>query len=216
VTTTDGALLTETVHRRLREEIFDGRLAPGAPLSVPALAARLDVSRSPVRESVQQLIHEGLAVYTPRIGAKVAVLDDATMRSLLEVREVLDGLAARQAVPHATAADLVELRAMLDHQEFLLAQPHDERRDADVDLAFHTRVRLLSGNEPLVATLGRLHTQGYLYRSQTWPRERDRQFALSEHRRIVEAMEAGDAVGAEAAARAHVAGVCVRLMRRPG
>jgi len=214
-TTTGGSLLTETVHHPLREEIFTGTLAPGAPLSVPALASRLDVSRSPVRESVQQLIHEGLAVYTPRAGARVAVLDDRTMRSLLEVREVLEGLATRQAVAHATVADLAELRGMLVEQEAALGEPADPRRDQDMDMAFHTRIRVLSGNAPLEDSLRRLHLQGYLYRSATWGQDRDRRFAVVEHRRMLEAIEAGDAAGAEAAARAHVGGLCVRLMRRP-
>ena len=215
MTTADGVLLTESVHQRLREEIFDGRLAPGTALSVPALAARLDVSRSPVRESVQQLIHEGLAVYTPRAGAKVAVLDERTMRSLLEVREVLDGLATRQAVQHATATDVAELTSMLAEQEALLEAPPERRRDADLDLVFHTRIRELSGNVPLEVTLRRLHTQGYLFRPLTWEGEQDRRFAVKEHGRILQALEAGDAAGAEAAARAHVASVCTRLMRRP-
>ena len=93
----EGALLTQSVVRRLRDEIFAGQMAPGTPLSVPGLAARLEVSRSPVREAVQQLVVEGLAEYTPRVGAKVAALDEASLRHVFEVREVLDGLAARQA-----------------------------------------------------------------------------------------------------------------------
>ena len=211
---TQGALLTESVHRRIREEVLSGALPPGAPLSVPALAARLGVSRSPVRESVQQLIHEGLAVATPRSGARVAVIDDTTMRSLLEVREVLDGLAARQAVLRCTDADIAVLVEMLAEQEDALSDPPDGRRDAELDLAFHTAIRRLSGNAPLVDTLHRLHVQGHLYRSATWGAEEDRRFAVREHRRIVDAVQAGDAMGAEGAARAHVAAVSVRLMRR--
>jgi len=212
---TEGALLTETVLHRLREDVLGGVLAPGTALSVPALAARLQVSRSPVRESVQQLIAEGLAVATPRSGARVAVIDDATMRALLEVREVLDGLAARQAVVRATTADVAALRAMLAEQQALLGARPEGRRDAELDLVFHTAVRRLSGNAPLVETLHRLHVQGHLYRSATWGADEDRRFAVAEHRRIVDALEAGDAAGAEVAARAHVAGVCVRLMRKP-
>ncbi|MCA0144051.1 GntR family transcriptional regulator [Blastococcus sp. LR1] len=212
----DGALLTETVLRRLREEVLDGSLPPGAALSVPALAARLEVSRSPVREAVQQLIHEGLAVSTPRSGARVATIDDSTMRSLLAVREVLDGLAAREAVGHATAADIGVLRGMLAEQERLLDADVEARRDAELDLAFHSLVRHLARNVPLATTLHRLHVQGHLYRSATWDHAEDRRFAVAEHRRIVDAVEAGDAAGAEVAARTHVAAVCVRLMRRPG
>jgi DNA-binding GntR family transcriptional regulator len=213
---TESALVTETVLRRLRDDLLSGALPPGTPLSVPALAARLGVSRSPVRESVLQLVHDGLAVASPRSGARVAVIDDTTMRSLLEVREVLDGLAARQAVARATGADVAGLQVMLIEQEEALDGPADGGRDAQLDLAFHTAVRRLSGNQPLVDTLHRLHVQGHLYRSATWGAEEDRRFAVREHRRIVDAVEAGDAVAAEGAARAHVAAVCVRLLRPAG
>jgi DNA-binding GntR family transcriptional regulator len=210
-----GALLTESVHRRLREEVLSGVLLPGAPLSVPALAARLEVSRSPVRESVQQLIHEGLAVHTPRAGARVATLDDEAMRAVLQVREVLDGLAAGQATARATLADVAGLREVLAEQERLLGSPADQRRDAELDLAFHTAVRSLAGNAPLSAALLRLDTQAHLHRSDMWAHDLDRRLALAEHRLVVERIEAGDVVGADAAARAHVAGLLVRLSRRP-
>ena len=93
MTTTERALLTESVHETLRELIFSGELAPGTPLSVPALASKLNVSRTPVREAVQQLIYEGIAVHTRNAGAKVDSLDAESLRAVFEVREVLDGLA---------------------------------------------------------------------------------------------------------------------------
>ena len=89
MTTTERALLTESVHETLRELIFSGELAPGTPLSVPALASKLNVSRTPVREAVQQLIYEGIAVHTRNAGAKVDSLDAESLRAVFEVREVL-------------------------------------------------------------------------------------------------------------------------------
>lgn len=62
-----GALLTQSVLRRLRDEIFEGILPPGTSLSVPGLAARLEVSRSPVREAVQQT-PRSTSPSTPRCG----------------------------------------------------------------------------------------------------------------------------------------------------
>ncbi|SIR93348.1 GntR family transcriptional regulator [Williamsia sterculiae] len=213
VPNSDGALLTQAVLRQLRDEIFDGRMAPGTPLSVPGLAARLEVSRSPVREAVQQLVVEGLADYTPRIGAKVAVLDASMLRQVFEVREVLDGLAARQATARVTHADVDGLWTQVRRQEGLLTAPPDHRRDADLDLDFHTAVRSLSGNGPLCDALLKLDTQAHLYRSDMWAHELNRRLAVTEHRRIVAALEAGDADGAQRAAEAHAAGVLVRLLR---
>ncbi|UAK37145.1 GntR family transcriptional regulator [Gordonia bronchialis] len=208
-----GALLTQSVLRRLRDEIFEGILPPGTALSVPGLAARLEVSRSPVREAVQQLVTDGLAVYTPRAGAKVAVLDDEMLRHVFEVREVLDGLAALQATAQVTLAELAELWEHVREQERLLDAEPDHRRDAEIDLAFHTAVRSLSGNKPLCDALLKLDTQSHLYRSHMWSHDVTRRLAVTEHRRIVAALEAGDADEAERAAKAHAAGVLVRLMR---
>ncbi|MFW0783215.1 GntR family transcriptional regulator [Gordonia sp. CPCC 206044] len=210
----DGALLTQSVLRRLRDEIFEGELAPGTSLSVPGLASRLEVSRSPVREAVQQLVVDGLAVYTPRAGAKVAELDDDMLAHVFEVREVLDGLAARQATAAVTFAELDDLWHRVRRQEDLLAQPADHRRDAELDLDFHTAVRTISGNQPLCDALLKLDTQSHLYRSDMWSHDVNRRLAVTEHRRIVAALEAGDAAEAERAAKAHAAGVLVRLLRR--
>ncbi|MFT4126462.1 MAG: GntR family transcriptional regulator [Gordonia sp. (in: high G+C Gram-positive bacteria)] len=213
ITNNDGALLTQSVLRQLRDEIFDGRMAPGTALSVPGLAARLEVSRSPVREAVQQLVVDGLAEYTPRIGAKVAVLDEDMLRQVFEVREVLDGLAARQAAVRISFAQLEQLWDQVRHQEELLATPADHRRDAQLDLDFHTAIRTASGNKPLCEALLKLDTQSHLYRSDMWAHEINRRLAVTEHRRIVTALEAGDADGAQRAAQAHAAGVLVRLLR---
>lgn len=60
---------------KLKEAIVAGTLAPGTPLSVPALVRHLAVSRSPVREAVLQLVGHGLAVEQPRKGAVVATVD---------------------------------------------------------------------------------------------------------------------------------------------
>ena len=191
-----GDLLADSVHRRLQEEILAGALAPGTPLSVPALAGRLAVSRSPVREAVLRLMHEGLAVHTPRAGARVATLDEETVRGVLEVREVLDGLAARRAALAATGADLDLLRGMVEEQERLLGGAADEQRDTRLDVEFHTAVRALAGNAALSGALQRLDTQAHLHRSDIWSDARTRRLAAAEHRRIVDALEAVDERGA--------------------
>ncbi|MDF2468922.1 MAG: putative GntR family transcriptional regulator, partial [Rhodococcus erythropolis] len=128
MTTTERALLTESVHETLRELIFSGELAPGTPLSVPALASKLNVSRTPVREAVQQLIYEGIAVHTRNAGAKVDSLDAESLRAVFEVREVLDGLAAFNATANATHETVSQLNKMVQVQRELLESPPDQRR----------------------------------------------------------------------------------------
>lgn len=213
MTNPDGALLTESVHNSLQELIFSGELQPGSPLSVPALAARLNVSRTPVREAVQQLIYEGLATHTRNAGARVTLLDEEAVKSVFEVREVLDGLAAQNATLNASRATVEQLRKMVQVQREMLDESPDRFRDAKLDLEFHTLIRDTAHNRPLSDALARLDGQSHLYRSDMWTAELNRRLAVGEHERIVAAIEAGDAEGARAAACAHVSGLYVRTRR---
>lgn len=213
MTSSDGALLTESVHSALQELIFSGELQPGSPLSVPALAARLNVSRTPVREAVQQLIYEGLATHTRNAGARVTLLDEEAVKSVFDVREVLDGLAAQNATLNASRATIEQLRKMVQVQREMLDESADRFRDAKLDLEFHTLIRDTAGNRPLSDALARLDGQSHLYRSDMWTAELNRRLAVGEHERIVAAIEAGDAEGARAAACAHVSGLYVRTRR---
>jgi DNA-binding GntR family transcriptional regulator len=213
MTSSDGALLTESVHSSLQEMIFSGDLQPGSPLSVPALAARLNVSRTPVREAVQQLIYEGLATHTRNAGARVTLLDEEAVKSVFDVREVLDGLAAQNATLNAGRATVEQLRKMVQVQREMLDESPDRFRDAKLDLEFHTLIRDTAHNRPLSDALARLDGQSHLYRSDMWTAELNRRLAVGEHERIVAAIEAGDAEGARAAACAHVSGLYVRTRR---
>ncbi|MCX4091480.1 GntR family transcriptional regulator [Nocardia sp. alder85J] len=213
MTTTEPALLAESVYAALREDILSGELAPGTPLSVPALAARLNVSRTPVREAVQQLINEGIAVYTRNAGAKVSAVDEETITHVFQVREVLDGLAAYHATLRATRRNVADLTVMLDEQRALLGAAADRHRDARLDLDFHTAIRDIAENQPLRDALFRLDSQAHLYRSDMWTFDDNRHAALAEHERILTAITHGDAEGARSAACAHVAGILVRLRR---
>lgn len=213
MTASERALLTDSVHDALQEMIFSGESESGSPLSVPALAARLKVSRTPVREAVQQLIYEGLASHTRNAGARVASLDAQTLKSVFEVREVLDGLAAYNATLTATHETVAHLRKMVEVQRELLGDPADSRRDATLDLQFHTLIRETANNRPLGEALSRLDGQSHLFRSDVWTADLNRRLAVTEHERIVAAIEAGDAEGARTAACAHVAGVFVRTQR---
>lgn len=214
MTDESSALLGQSVHRQIRQMVLSGELAPGRSLSVPALATRLGVSRSPVREAVQQLIYEGLAVSAPHAGAKVAAVDAAQIRDVLAVRAALDGLAAAAAATRLTEADLDKLASIIAAQEANLDDATDAARDAQLDLEFHTFIRDASGNSCVVDELARLEAKAHLYRGDLWCSARNRRVALREHRRIVEALESGHPESARTAAEAHVHGLLTRLGRQ--
>ena len=89
--------LRDVVFNTLREAILKGELKPGERLMELQLAAKLGVSRTPIREAIRMLEQEGLAVTIPRKGAEVAKMTEKDMEDVLQIREALDELAAKIA-----------------------------------------------------------------------------------------------------------------------
>ena len=119
---------------------------------MPELARRLNISRSPVREAVQRLIYDGLAANVPHRGAIVSELKPDDFRGLLEVRQALEGLAARLATERATDEQLRSLRAVLD-EHAVVVESGDEDANVELDTRFHSIIREAAGNPELSTIL---------------------------------------------------------------
>lgn len=195
--------LGDTVYERIREQIFSGGLSAGARLSVPALAARLKVSRSPVRDAVLRLIQEGLAREEPRRGAVVARITASDLVALYEVREVLEGLATRLAVENA-GRRLVDSLAevMTRHEKAVRAS--DLVGHFEADTTFHRLIREAGGNAEVCHMLDRIGGKVRLAMRTTSVTAGPR-YAVRDHKRILAAIRKGDPEDAEGVARAHIA-----------
>src|SRR3954469_5595012 len=99
---TADASKADLVHRRLKEEIELGELAPGTPLSELSLVERTGASRTPVREALRRLAGEGLVDLVPRQGARVSRVSLQSVRDLFDFRALLEPAAVRQATEAAT------------------------------------------------------------------------------------------------------------------
>src|SRR5438477_323578 len=106
-------LSTEVVHDRLRESILKGEFDPRVPISQVQLAARLGVSRTPLREALRMLQREGLIDSEPNRRVRVAELSLADLEQPYASRVLLEALAVRLTVPAYTEADLAELKGAL-------------------------------------------------------------------------------------------------------
>jgi DNA-binding GntR family transcriptional regulator len=104
----------EQIADLVRSEIQDGRLVPGAPLNQVDLAARLGLSRIPVREALRQLVAEGYVNYRPNKGAVVSTLAEEDVEEILEIRECLETRLMERAIEHLTPETLREASAALD------------------------------------------------------------------------------------------------------
>lgn len=206
--------VSDGAYQALQAAIVDGRLSPGTRLSVPALAARLGVSRSPVREALTRLISDGLAVEVPHRGAVVAHLTLADLLPVYELREVLEGLAARLAAIRIESHGEARLRRVLaDHA---VAADRDDRPAATAaDVAFHTGLREIASNAELEKTLGGIQARIRVAMRTTVVTEGPRP-AIADHEKILDAVMAKDPERAERYARAHITRLIGALRRQRG
>ena len=98
------------VTARLRDRITAGDLTSGAPLSEVALATEYGVSRTPVREALKQLQAEGLVEIRPRVGTFVTAPTRLEVVELFELKEILEGAAARLLADRGEVPELAGLR----------------------------------------------------------------------------------------------------------
>ena len=120
--------LTEQAYRRLEEMIVTLRLPPGQILSEAELVNDLGIGRTPIREALQRLAHEGLVMIMPRRGILVSEINHAKQLSLLELRREVERLIMRSAAKRTTPQERESFAK--------LAQNLGDAADADDDVAF--------------------------------------------------------------------------------
>ncbi|MEM7709812.1 MAG: GntR family transcriptional regulator [Pseudomonadota bacterium] len=187
-------------HALIIDAIDRGTYRPGDRLVESELAERFGVSRTPVREALQRLETQALLTRDGR-SLIVASLSHDQMAELYAVRTELEALAARLAAQHAAREEIAVLSAMVDEDRALLG-------DADAlsraNRRFHGQVHLASHNRYLVQQLGLVHRSMALMATTSLAAEGRGEVALTEHRRIVEAIAARDGDGAADALREHL------------
>jgi DNA-binding GntR family transcriptional regulator len=208
--------LVDDATQSLREAILDGRLPGGTRLRQVELAERLRISRTPIREALTRLCHEGLIELLPRGGVRVLCWNADEALELYDLREVLDGLAARLAAGRADDAVLGRLERALGRMAECVRR-HDPNHWFGAHVAFHEEIVRASGNRPL----GRMSSVVRLSIRRFHPlllkTERRLEDAYGEHRGIFDAIAAHDGEAAERRARAHIANakeIVLKVMTR--
>ena len=159
--------LRDVVFNTLREAILKGELKPGERLMELQLAAKLGVSRTPIREAIRMLEQEGLAVTIPRKGAEVAKMTEKDMEDVLQIREALDELAAKIACEQISEEQLEELVATM-HEFEESTKTDNVKKIAEADVKFHEQM--------------------YRYRVEYLKDENNYPTLMKEHKDIVEGL----------------------------
>jgi len=187
----------------LEQEIVTGALTPGARLDEATLATRFDVSRTPVREALNQLASIGLVEIRPRRGAIVAEIGLRTMMEMFEVMAELEGMCGRLAARRMSED---ERAALIRHHESTRA--FVESGDSDgyyhANVQFHEAIYRGSHNRYLAERTLSLRNRLAPYR-RVQLRNRNRpQESFGEHEAILEAIVRGRPDEADRLLQQHV------------
>lgn len=195
--------LRDVVFNTLRKAILKGELKPGERLMEIALAERLGVSRTPVREAMRKLELEGLVVMIPRRGAQVANITEKDLNDVLEVRMALENLSIENACKKMTEEQLAELKKAAEVFEATMEEGNLVKL-AEADVAFHEVIYQSSDNRRLNQVLNNLREQIYRYRVEYLKEEETRKLLVKEHEEIYEAIRNRDVKTAQEISYQHI------------
>lgn len=195
--------------RVVQHVFFSGTLAPGDKVVERRLADDLGVSRIPIREALRQLAGQGLLVMDQNgQGARLRNYTAEDIRQLYELRELLEGGAARAAAKAATDTDIARMVMICEQSEKELDHPNSQVW-ADLDHAFHAAIADASHNERIARSLKQLltecHSVFYTSGNSRPPASSNvktqRQAVLNDHLELLRLIRTGEPELAEEKAR---------------
>lgn len=197
--------LVDDAYAAMRDAIREARFAPGYQASEQEIALRLGMSRTPVHEAAIRLQEDGLVRVLPRRGILILALAPDDVREIYDVIIALEGRAAERV---AGLPEPERLRAAddLDARTAEMAEAHgrgDLPAWGRADGAFHAGLIAHAGNGRMSRIVQAINDQSHRARMLTLNLRRNLDASVSEHRRIAEAVRAGDVDEALATARRH-------------
>jgi len=170
------------------------------------LAADLGVSRTPIREAMARLEHEGLVRTVPRRGIFVVRKSKREIIEIVQAWAALESMAARLATANAGNDEIAALRRMFTTFEGGEVQAKLDEY-SEVNIEFHQSIIRMSRNGVLISLAENLFTHMRMIRRKTIGEEDRADRSIRDHMHIIEALEARDTARAEELVRAHALGL---------
>lgn len=208
----DYITLCDAVAKRLRQEILNGTLKAGQKLDQSSIANRFGISRMPIRDAFRILEGEGLVRLKPGKGAFVAKINLAEFIQIYQVREVLEALAMRLAVPHLSDEDL---NAMADSVEIMeqAAKQGDLGRWVELDRSFHLSAYHNCRNPTLLKVIVGFWNSTQQYRRAFLSNPSQTEDTLKQHKQLLEAFQARDGERAAQLMAEHIRGTVRAILQ---
>jgi len=199
----DISFLSERAYQVIKEAIISLELGPGEKLKESTLAEELGISKTPVREALTRLQHEGLVNVLPFRGAFVAEIDDRDMEEIFELRELLEGAAAKKAALNFSAEDSQEGETLLEEMRAAY-KAGDIKSYAQPSRDFHGLLIKKFGNQRMISVLKTFDDQLERIRITAIRTSENIPLFIEDYEKILEALKAGNPEEAEKALLLHL------------
>lgn len=195
--------LADKTYTFIEKSILTGRLKPGGRLVESKFSEMLSISRSPIREAFKRLEHEGLVKSIPRKGIYVIELSLEEVEQILDVREVIEGLAAKLCAEKLTDGEMSKIESHLNivKKKFENDSKFGYPRDFP---DFHSSIIEASKNNKLINIMKGLSSQSQLIRFRSGASAYRGEKALDEHFMILDAIKKRMPELAEQRMREHI------------
>jgi DNA-binding GntR family transcriptional regulator len=193
----------QSVEQAVAAAIISGEMTPGTMLTAPTLAARFDVSATPVREALLNLEKRGFVEIVRNKGFRVTQVSEHDLWEIVQIRQSLEAPPMRQIARALPAAALAQLRTEAD-AIVAGAAAGDLPAHLAADIAFHLHLLSLAGNDRLVDLVADLRQRTRLVGLATLLGTPELANSAHEHHTLLDLLEAGDGAAAEELLRHHI------------
>jgi DNA-binding GntR family transcriptional regulator len=193
----------ERLTAEIRASIIAGQMAPGEIYSAPVLATRYEVSVTPVREALLDLVKEGLLTPLRNKGFRVVEPSDKDLDEIAQVRDLLEPAAVAEVARIATTQQLAQLRVLAAEIARYAKQGAIEAY-LQADRDFHLAVIAATGNSRLIEIIGRLRGQARLFGLKKIAELGQLEASSQDHEDLLAAIENHDGLRAEEIMRTHL------------
>lgn len=202
-----AATLSRHAHERIRSDILGGRLEPGQPLRLAALAAEFGVSMSVVREALTRLAEQGLVTASPNQGFRVIPLSESDLADLTQLRVTLECSALERSIAHGDVAwegQVVSAHHVMERTPMVADPPAARETWIAAHAAFHDALGAGCGSPRLIALVRSLRDGAEIYRQWSAQVADSGRDVAAEHRELMEHATARRSSEACATLRRHL------------
>ena len=204
-------LLNQKVYRVLKEAIIKGFLEPGTKLLENKIAEKMQVSRTPVREAMQKLVAEGFVKTSPNKKMIVSEVSLADIKEVLQIRGVLEGLAARIVAKKINRQEIIELENIVA-QMSLHVNKENLSSYCKVDDEFHDLILNICGNKWIIQIRDNLGSFIYRSRIKSLSVPGRLKHSLEEHLAIMESLKKHNSAKADRLSQIHMTNTVINIL----